>query len=168
MLPFSSALFVLPLGTSAVVVGFGILVTYDQDPYDIRSAWWLIPIVHAAIALPFVIRSAIPVLQSVPPELREAASSLGASPTQRFFSIDLPLIRPAITSAIALSGALSLGEFGATSFLTRRDTETLPIAISRLLSRAGSLSFSTAMAAATLLLVLTMAVISLADSGSRR
>ncbi len=168
MLPFSSALFVLPLGTSAVVVGFGILVTYDQDPYDIRSAWWLIPIVHAAIALPFVIRSAIPVLQSVPPDLREAASSLGASPTQRFFSIDLPLIRPAITSAIALSGALSLGEFGATSFLTRRDTETLPIAISRLLSRAGSLSFSTAMAAATLLLVLTMAVISLADSGSRR
>lgn len=163
-----SALLILPLGTSAVVVGFGILVTYDRSPFDFRSSWWLIPVVHAAIALPFVVRAAIPVLQSIPVDLRHAAATLGASPRQRFIRVDLRLLRPAITSAVALSGALSLGEFGATSFLTRRNTETLPIAIARLLGRAGSLSFSTAMAAATLLLVLTMAIITIAESASRR
>ncbi len=163
-----SALLVLPLGTSAVVVGLGILVTYDRAPFDFRSSWWLIPLVHAAIALPFVVRAAVPVLQAIPHDLRAAAATLGASPSQRFMAVDLPLLRPAVTASIALSGALSLGEFGATSFLTRRDTETLPIAISRLLGRAGSLSFTTAMAAATLLLVLTMAIITLAQAGRRR
>jgi len=165
---WASALFMIPVGTSAVVVGFGILVTYDRSPFDFRSAWLLIPIVHAAIALPFVVRAALPIVQAIPTDLRHAAATLGASPRRRFFALDLPLLRPAVTSAVALSGALSLGEFGATSFLTRRDTETLPIAIARLLGRAGALSFSTAMAAATLLLVLTMAIIAFAETGSRR
>lgn len=163
-----SALLTFPLGTSAVVIGFGILITYDRAPFDFRSSWLLIPVVHAAVALPFVVRAAVPVLESIPVDLRHVAATLGASPWQRFVSIDLALLRPAVTSAVALSGALSLGEFGATSFLTRRDTETLPIAIARLLGRAGSLSFTTGMAAATLLLVLTMTIITLADSGSRQ
>lgn len=162
------ALLTLPLGTSAVVVGLGILVAYDRDPFDVRSAWWLVPVVHAAIALPFVVRIAVPVLQSIPEDLRHAAAILGASPWRRLTSVELPLMRPAISSSVALSGALSLGEFGATSFLTRRDTETLPIAIGRLIGRAGSLSFTTAMAAATLLLVMTMAVAALAETGTRR
>lgn len=158
----------LPLGTSAVVVGLGILVAYDRDPFDVRSVWWLVPVVHAAIALPFVVRIAVPVLQSIPEDLRHAAATLGASPRRRLTSVELPLLRPAITSSVALSGALSLGEFGATSFLTRRDTETLPITIGRLIGRAGSLSFTTAMAAATLLLVMTMAVATAAETGTRR
>lgn len=163
-----AAISTLPLGTSAVVVGLGILVTYDRDPFDVRSAWWLVPLVHAAIAVPFVVRIAAPVLQSIPDDLRHAAATLGASPWRRLTSVELPLMRPAITSSVALSGALSLGEFGATSFLTRRDTETLPITIGRLIGRAGSLSFTTAMAAATLLLVVTMAVAALAETGTRR
>ncbi|MGA0878020.1 MAG: ABC transporter permease, partial [Ilumatobacteraceae bacterium] len=124
-----TSLLVLPLGTSAVVVGFGILVTYDADPFDLRARWWLIPLVHAAIALPFVVRTVLPVLESIPADLRNAAATLGASPRRRFWMVDLPVMRPAVTSAAAMSGALSLGEFGATSFLTRRDTETLPIAV---------------------------------------
>lgn len=159
-----TSLLVLPLGTSAVVVGFGILVTYDTAPFDLRSRWWLIPLVHAAIALPFVVRTALPVVQSIPVDLRHAAATLGASPLRRFMTVDVPLLRPAITSAAAVSGALSLGEFGATSFLTRRDTETLPIAVARLLGRAGTLSFTTAMAAATLLLVVTMIVALVIDA----
>lgn len=162
------AVLALPLGTSAVVVGLGILVTYDRDPFDVRSAWWLVPVVHAAIAVPFVVRIAVPVIQSIPINLRHAAATLGASPRRRLASVELPLMRPAIASSVALSGALSLGEFGATSFLTRRDTETLPITIGRLIGRAGSLSFTTAMAAATLLLVMTMAVAAVAETGTRR
>lgn len=162
------SMLVLPLGTSAVVVGFGILVAYDTAPLDLRARWWLIPLVHAAIALPFVVRTALPIIQNIPIDLRHAAATLGASPRRRFVNVDLPLLRPAITSAAAVSGALSLGEFGATSFLTRRDTETLPITVARLLARAGTLSFTTAMAAATLLLVVTMLVALVVDVGRTR
>ena len=52
---------------------------------------------------------------------------------------------------------MSLGEFGATLFIARPDTVTIPVAIFRLLGQPGAVNFSTAMALATLLMVLTAA-----------
>jgi thiamine transport system permease protein len=160
---WTSSLVDLPVGVSAVAVGLGIIVTYDVDPIDVRGSWWLVPVVHASVALPFVVRSAVPLLRSIPPRLGEAASTLGASPWQRWWRVELPLLRPALATAAAFSAAMSLGEFGATSFLTRRDTTTLPIVVESLLSRPGSLSVMTGSAAAVLLLVLTASLVVLVD-----
>ena len=33
----------LPIGTSAVTIGFGMLITFDTAPYDWRSSWWIVP-----------------------------------------------------------------------------------------------------------------------------
>lgn len=162
-----AALLGLPMATSAVVLGFGIIVTYDTEPFDLRSAWWLIPVIHAVIALPFVVRAAVPIVQSIPQGLRDAAATLGASPWRRFLRIDTPLLAPAVSTALGLSMALSLGEFGATSILTRRGTETFPILTERLLSRAGGLPYTSAMATATLLFILTAAVILAFDTSLR-
>ncbi|MEY3681013.1 MAG: hypothetical protein RL547_1626 [Actinomycetota bacterium] len=153
----------LPIGVSAVAVGLGIVVTYDVDPIDVRGSWWLIPIVHASVALPFVVRSVIPLLRSVPTGLSDAAATLGAGPWQRWRRVELPLMRPALATATAFSVAMSLGEFGATSFLTRRDSTTLPIVVEALLSRPGSLSVMTGSAAAVLLLVITSSLVVLVD-----
>lgn len=158
---------VAPMSTSAVVVGFGILVTYDRNPFDFRSSWWLIPVVHAVVALPFVVRSAVPVVQSIPRGLREAAATLGASPSRRWMAVDARLMMPALATGFGLSAALSLGEFGATSFLTRRDSETLPIVIEQLLARSGDTPITSTMAAATILLLLTAALIVTFDSSLR-
>ena len=160
---WATSLVDLPIGVSAVAVGLGIVVTYDVDPIDVRGSWWLIPIVHASVALPFVVRSAVPLLRSIPPRLGEAAATLGASPWQRWWRVELPLLRPALATATAFSAAMSLGEFGATSFLTRRDTTTLPIVVESLLSRPGSLSVMTGSAAAVFLLVLTAGLVVLVD-----
>lgn len=160
---WAASLVDLPIGVSAVAVGLGIIVTYDSDPIDVRGSWWLIPIVHASVALPFVVRSTIPLLRSIPPRLGEAASTLGANPWRRWWFVELPLLRPALATAGAFSAAMSLGEFGATSFLTRRDTTTLPIVVESLLSRPGSLSVMTGSAAAVLLLVLTTTLVVLVD-----
>lgn len=161
------ALLIVPVAASPVVVGLGILVAYDTHPFDLRAAWWLIPVIHAVVALPFVVRAALPVTQSIPRGLRDAAAVLGATPARRWLSIDAPLLRPAAATGLGLSMALSLGEFGATSFLTRRDTTTLPIVIDQLLGRAGESAFTTAMAASSCLMLLTGLVVLVFDSSLR-
>ena len=42
----------LPLMISAVTVGLGILITFDQSPFEFRSTWWITPVAHSLIAIP--------------------------------------------------------------------------------------------------------------------
>ncbi|HEY7439439.1 MAG TPA: iron ABC transporter permease [Acidimicrobiia bacterium] len=149
------ALVMLPLGVSAVTVGFGFLITFDRAPLDLRTSWLIIPIAHALVAIPFVVRIVLPVIQAIDPRLREAAAVLGAKPRRVWREIDLPIAARAALIAAGFAFAISLGEFGATLFIVRPDTTTLPVAIYRLLGRPGATSFSEAMAASTILMVLT-------------
>lgn len=158
----------LPVAVSAVLVGLGIVVTYDRSPYDFRGEWWLVPIVHASVALPFVVRIVTPLVAAVPRRMEEAAATLGASPRMVSRRVTLPLLRPAVATAVGTSAAMSLGEFGATSFLTRRDTETLPIVVESLLGRAGGLPRTVGDAVACLLLVVTFVIALSADRSWQR
>jgi len=146
----------LPLGVSAVTIGFGFLITLDRPPLDLRAKPILIPIAQALVALPFVVRSVVPVLRSIDDRLREAAAVLGASPSRTWREIDLPLVSRALAVGAGFAFAISLGEFGATVFVARPDTPTLPIAIFRLLGRPGASNYGQAMAMATILMVLTV------------
>lgn len=149
----------LPLGTSAVTVGLGMLITFDVAPFDWRAEWWLVPVGHALVALPFAVRLMVPVLRAVPADRRAAAATLGASPLRTWWHIDArAAVRPAITAA-GFAAAVSLGEFGATTFLTRAGRETLPIAISSLLSRVGEVPRAQGFALATVLLLVTGAIL---------
>lgn len=148
------ALLMLPLGTSAVTLGFGFLLALDA-PIDLRTSIWIIPIAHALVAIPFVVRTAVPVMRSVRHRLREAAATLGATPEQVFQEVDLPLVSRAALIGAGFAFAVSLGEFGATSFLALPTNPTLPTAIFRLLSRPGTESFGSAMALSTILMVAT-------------
>ncbi len=153
----------LPLGTSAVTVGFGLLITMDRRPLDLRGSWVLIPIAHAVVAVPFVVRAVLPNLRSIDPRLREAAATLGAAPGRVWREIDLPFLRRALVAGAGFAFAISLGEFGATSFLTRVGDQTMPIAIGRLLGRPSPLNLSQAYALATVLMVLTLAAVLAVD-----
>ena len=146
-------LLMLPLGASAVTLGLGFIVTFNRPPLDVRSFPWLIPIAHSLVALPFVVRTLQPALASIPVSLRQAAAVLGASPWQVWREVDLPIVaRAALVSAI-FSFTISLGEFGATSFLARPEYPTLPVAIFRFLSQPGALNYGQALAMATLLML---------------
>ena len=98
----------LPLGTSAVTVGFGFLIALDE-PVDLRASPWLVPIAQAVVALPFVVRTMTPVLRSIDPRLREAAAVLGASPRRAWLAVDLPLVWRALLVAAGFAFAISLG-----------------------------------------------------------
>jgi thiamine transport system permease protein len=149
------ALVMLPLGTSAVTVGFGFIVALDQPPLDLRTSPLLIPIAHSLIAMPFVMRAIVPVARSIDPRLREAAALLGARPRQVWREVDAPILARAALVGAGFAFAVSLGEFGATLFIARPDTPTIPVAVARLLSLPGDVTFGQAMAMSTLLMFLT-------------
>jgi thiamine transport system permease protein len=102
-----------------------------------------------------VVRALQPALSSLPERLHQAAATLGASPFRSWWAIDWPIIRRAALSAAAFAFTISLGEFGATSLLTRPEFPTIPIAIYRFLSQPGGSNYGQAMAMATLLMALT-------------
>ena len=152
-------LLALPLGVSAVTVGFGFLIALDTRPLDLRTSWWIVPIAHALVATPFVIRTMTPVLRSIDPHVREVAAVLGARPARVWREVDLRIGARAVAVAAGFAFAISLGEFGATAFIARPDRPTLPVVIYRLLGRPGSTPFGAAMAASVILMVLTAAAV---------
>jgi thiamine transport system permease protein len=159
----------LPLGVSAVTLGFGYLVALDAPPLDLRASPILVPIAQALIAAPLVIRLLLPVLRGVDPQLRDAAADLGASPGRVLGSIDLRLAARSIAAAAGLAFAVCLGEFGATTFLARPETATLPVVIERLASHPGPGNLATANAAAVLLAIVTAVALVVAElAGGRR
>jgi thiamine transport system permease protein len=153
------ALLALPLGVSAVTVGFGFLIALDHAPFDFRGSSWLVPIAQALVAIPFVVRIMTPVLRAIDPRLREAAATLGASPARVWREVDLPIVARAALVAAGFAFAISLGEFGATVFIVRPDAPTLPVLVYRLLGQPGPQNFGGAMAASVILMALTLVAI---------
>ncbi len=155
--------FMLPLGASAVTVGFGLLIAFGRAPLDLRGSFAIVPLGHALVAVPLVIAVTLPMLRSLDPRLRDVSATLGASPWRTWRSVDGRVLARALAVAAGLAAAVSLGEFGATAFLARSGEPTLPVVVIRLLGRPGEANIGTAAAAATLLMVVTAAVVLLAD-----
>jgi thiamine transport system permease protein len=159
---FDGAL-MLPLGVSAVTVGFGFLIALNTPPLDLRTSPVLVPIAQALVAVPLVIRTLLPVLRSIDPRLRESAAVLGAGPLRVLSTVDLGIAARPVLAAAGLAFAVALGEFGATTFLSRADRPTLPVVIYRLIGLPGGDNFGMAIAASVVLAAVTVAVIALVE-----
>ncbi len=155
--------FMLPLGVSAVTVGFGFLITLNRPPLDLRSSMILIPIAQAVVAIPLVVRTITPVLRAINPRMREVASTLGAGPGAVLRTIDGPFLLRSLGLAIGFAFAASLGEFGATSFLARPEAPTLPKVIFRLISRPGPDNSGLALAASEILATVTATIMGVSE-----
>ncbi|MBA3381732.1 MAG: iron ABC transporter permease [Actinobacteria bacterium] len=156
-------LLLIPLGASAVMLGFGFVIAFDTEPIDFRSSPWIVPVVQALVAIPFVVRIVAPTLRAIDERQREAAAMLGASPGRVRREIDLPVAGRALGVAAGFAFAISLGEFGATIFLARPDSPTLPVAIFRFLSRPGELNAGQAYALAVILMAVVGASVLLVE-----
>lgn len=150
-----AVLALIPLGISAVTLGFGYLIVLSELPGRVAASELIIPCVQALIAIPVVIGIVVPALDAVPDRARAAAATLGAGPLRVFCTIDLPAIGRSLAAAAGFAFVMALGEFGATSFLARADTTTLPVLIGSALNRPGATQLATAMAASMLLVVAT-------------
>ncbi len=143
--------FMLPLGTSAVTLGFGFILALG----DLRASIWLVPIAHTLIAFPFVVRSLLPMLRSIQPHLRQAAQVLGASPARVWRAIDLPIVLRAVIVGAVFAFTVSMGEFSATALVARPEMPTIPVAIYRFLGQPGLVNFGQALALSTILMVVS-------------
>ncbi|MBA3429241.1 MAG: iron ABC transporter permease [Actinobacteria bacterium] len=156
-------LVMLPLGASAVMLGFGFVLAFDDPPLDLRASPWLVPVAQALVAAPFVVRVVAPALRAIDESLREAAAVLGASPARVWREIDAPLVLRALGVAAGFAFAISLGEFGATVFVAQSDWPTVPVAIFRFLGRPGAVNAGLAAALGVVLMALTVATVLVAD-----
>ena len=152
-------IFLLPLGTSAVTLGFGYIVSMGS----LRTSVLLVPVAHTLIATPFVVRTLLPALRGLDPHLREAGAVLGADPVRVWWEVDVPLLWRAMLVGAVFAFTISLGEFGASLLITRPDMPTMPVVIYRALSRPGLVNYGQALAMSTLLMVVSAAGILLIE-----
>ena len=149
----------IPIGISPVVVGLVTLAVVGYLPRALTSSWVLLPLVQVLFALPVAFQILRPARMGIDPELLEASRLDGANKIQTMRMIELPLLKKSFTLAISFSAMVSIGEFGAASFLAFGSNETLPIVMFKLLGRPGVENLGMAMTVAAIYILIAAYVI---------
>lgn len=139
---FLDAVVDLPFALPTAVAGISLATIYSRTGWigkslsevGIQGAYSRLGIVIALIFIgfPFVVRTLQPVLKDLDPQMEEAAACLGATRTQTFFKVLLPVILPAALTGFALALARGLGEYGSVVFISGNmpmRTEIVPLLI---------------------------------------
>jgi molybdate transport system permease protein len=134
------ALVLLPLVLPPSVVGFFLVVIFGRrslfgralEEVGVRLVFSPAGAVVAScvVALPILVRTAQPAIESVPRELEDVGRTLGLSELALFFRVTLPSAWRGVTAALVLGFARALGEFGATLMLAGNipgRTNTMPL-----------------------------------------
>jgi len=117
------AIITMPLVLPPSVLGFYLLLAFSpqhgigkwlQDVFDVQFVFSFKGLVLASIiySMPFMIGPIKSALQQLPASFSQASYSLGKTKLQTFVSVLLPNIRPSLLTAIVLTFAHTLGEFG--------------------------------------------------------
>ena len=158
-----------PLGISAATLGLGFMLSFGRAPFDLRGTDLLVPLAHSIVAVPLVIAVVLPTLRASDRRIAIVARALGARPSRAFFTAYGPVLRVVAIAAAGLAACVSLGEFGAASFLARSSSPTVPVQIVKLLQRPGEQSFGVACALSVILVIGTLALVASFDSlGAKR
>jgi len=175
----AEALIALPLVLPPTVFGYYLLVAFGAAS-PVGQAWQAVfgrPLVFtfeglllASIIfnLPFAIQPIQRGFEAIPAEVREAAACCGMSPWRALHKVELPLAWPGILTAMVLSFAHTLGEFGIVLMVGGSipgETKTIAIAI---YDRVQAFDDSAAARMSALLLALSLATIALTFAFSRR
>ncbi len=137
------ALVMLPLVLPPTVFGFYLLLAFGRN--SPVGAFWQQAFGHQLVFsfeglvvasvifnLPFAIQPAQRGFEAIPPEVREAAACCGLSPWRALWTIELPLAWPGLMTAMVLTFAHTLGEFGIVLMVGGSipgETKTIAIAI---------------------------------------
>jgi putative spermidine/putrescine transport system permease protein len=145
---FLQSVVMLPLIVPMIVTSFALVPFYDR--LGLLGSTLGLVIVHALIALPFAFSAVWDSVRRLDPQLERAAQSLGASWTYSLRRVTLPLLRPAVVTALIVSSVISFDEVVATLYLAHPTNRTVPIEIWLGLSE----DFSPRAAAASVLVML--------------
>jgi molybdate transport system permease protein len=123
MKPLIEALVSMPMVLPPSVIGYYMLVVYSphnwfgawlSEVFNVRLAFTFEGVLIASVifSLPFMVQPLQSGLSSLPDSMREASYTLGKSKSVTFFKVLLPNIKPSVITAVALTFAHSIGEFG--------------------------------------------------------
>jgi spermidine/putrescine transport system permease protein len=150
-----SALLLSPLVIPYLVFGIALLLLFHT--VGVSRGIPTVVIGHIVITLPYTILVLVPRLEQIEASLEEAAYDLGASRLRTFRSITLPLILPAVVSALLIAFTTSFDEYAVASFLVG-SRSTFPIYLYSALRFPSQLPQVIAVAVVVLLVSLTVVV----------
>ncbi len=114
-----------PVLVPTIVIGVSMLMYFSL--LGMRTSFLTLAIGHTLITLPYAFRVLLPSLHGVEKSYEEAALSLGASRLRAFLVVLLPLIKPAIFSAVLFSFVVSFGNLSLSLFLAKPGVSALPV-----------------------------------------
>ena len=137
------ALVMLPLVLPPTVFGFYLLVAFGSNSpvgdlwqrlfgHQLVFSFEGLVVASVIFNLPFAIQPAQRGFEAVPVEVREAAATCGMSPGRSLWRVELPLAWPGVMTAMVLTFAHTLGEFGIVLMVGGSipgETKTIAIAI---------------------------------------
>jgi len=163
------ALVDLPFALPTAVAGIALTALYSKngwigqflEPLGIKAAFTRLGVVIALvfIGLPFVVRTVQPVLETLEPELEEAAASLGAGRWQTFLRVLLPPLLPSLLTGFALAFARALGEYGSVVFISGNMPMRTEIAPLLIMTKLEQYDYAGATAIATVMLAVSFALL---------
>lgn len=115
----------LPLSIPAVIFGVGFLLTYTQKPLVLYGTRWVMILVYVTLMLPFATRMALSGLITLGATYAEASRVSGAGPVRTALQIVLPLLRPTLGGAAALTFVLLANEFAASVLVRSATTQVM-------------------------------------------
>jgi len=124
---FINELLYIPIVIPEIVLGISLLCIYAL--LRIELGMFTLILSHVAFSIPFVIINVNSVLDTMNPNLEEAASDLGASKMRTFFEIVLPTLLPGIFSGAQLAFTLSLDDVVISYFTAGPESNTLPLQV---------------------------------------
>ena len=163
------ALVDLPFALPTAVAGITLTALYARsgwlgrwlEPLGIRVAFTPLGIIVALIfiGLPFVVRTVQPVLQTLDPEIEEAAASLGAGWWQTMRRVLLPELTPALVTGFALAFARAIGEYGSVVFIAGNMPMRTEIAPLLIITKLEQYDYAGATAIGVVMLVVSFALL---------
>jgi putative spermidine/putrescine transport system permease protein len=122
-----TALFLSPLMLPAILTGLALFQVFMLSGIG-RPVWGLV-IGHSIVAVPYVLRTTLAVLQNFDRRVEEEAAALGAPPWRVFLEVTLPLIRPGVLAGAIFAFIVSFDQFPISLFLVVPNGETLPVVL---------------------------------------
>jgi thiamine transport system permease protein len=108
-----------------------------------------------------------PALVAIGKEPIEQASIDGASPWQIWRFVEVGMIKAVLLTAFSYAAIISIGEFGASSFLAYGSQGTVPTLLFRLIARPGEQNYGMAMAISAILIIFSFLVVYLTSLQAR-